>query len=198
MAVIDVYDFDHTLFEGETSLAFFFYTLKKRPWILFFMPVLLLSGILLLLFPNDLTIGKRFFLLPLKWVGAFHMIPDFWKEMKLQGRLAPWFHPTENDVPVVICSASPGFLLSPLFVDDLAVAAVLATEVEPSGLHFLTPNTRGPEKVRRLKEAFPEAQIRIAASDSEGHDGPLLQLASVPLLVRHFERTPMERRKPNG
>ena len=186
-AGIDVFDFDGTLFAGDTQLAFTAYALRHRPRTVLFLPLGLPGLVMALLRPHDLAHAKRFFLLPLAKAHAFDLIGPFWEEMKKEGRVD--LSPLGPDRPAVICSASPAFLLRPLFESVPRVVSVIGTELDPETLRILGPNNRGEEKVRRLKALFPEARIRRMLTDSAKHDAPLLALAEEPaVLPKRFRK----------
>ena len=188
MPEIDVYDFDHTLFRGDTYTVFLLYLFRRRPWLAPLSVFTLLGLLLMALIPWDMRPGKTVAFLPLRLARAWRYAGDFWAEMQAQGRIAPWFRPAENDVPTVVCTATPRFLVEPLFTGRLAIHTLIATELDPRTLRFTGRNNRGPEKVRRLRALFPGARVRIAASDSLRHDKPLLRLARQPMLVKDFTR----------
>ena len=84
--------------------------------------------------------------------------------------------------PACIVTASLRNWVEP-WAKSMGVGKVIATEAEvgPDGRltgRFATPNCRGPEKVRRLKEAYPDLNPArlIAYGDSSG-DNELLAFA---------------------
>ena len=78
---IDVYDFDGTLFDGESTGAFWRYCLRRRPSLLRFLPEQLLGGLLFLMDAQALTVAKRHFLCFLRGVDAEAMAQDFWSDI---------------------------------------------------------------------------------------------------------------------
>jgi hypothetical protein len=192
MPLIDVYDFDRTIFKHDTYTEFLRYACRRRPWLWPLLLFTLLGGLLMLLFPWDPRLGKRVSFIPMRLLRAPRMMDDFWAEMDRRGWIAPWFRPRENDVPVVICTASPRFMVEPLLKGMREVYCLVATELDPWTLRFYGRNNRGREKVRRLRRLFPHSQVRIACSDSIRHDRALLRIAKHPILVRSFERIALE------
>jgi phosphatidylglycerophosphatase C len=95
-----------------------------------------------------------------------------------------WRRWRQRRATLVIVTASPEILIAP-FARGLGADAVIGTELafDADGFAtggFLTPNCRGPEKVRRLREMFgAELQLAAAYGDTSG-DRAMLQIASVP------------------
>ncbi|MBR4457416.1 MAG: HAD-IB family hydrolase [Clostridia bacterium] len=88
-------------------------------------------------------------------------------------------------IRVAVISASPEVYMRVL-PEFVKVDAVLATpcEEDPKGLYTgeVGPNCRGEEKVRRVREAWPDAEIVTAYGDSRG-DLPMLAMTDRAVLV---------------
>ncbi len=193
MQLIDVYDFDRTIFKHDCYTEYFKYVCRHyHRWMYILCVFTFLGLILMALMPWDVRIGKMVTFIPIRIMFKPQRVKDFWKEMEERGWIAPWFQPLENDVPVVICTSSPRFLVEPLLQGARSVHCLLATEMDPRTLRFTGRNNRGEEKARRILEKFPGVQVRIVGSDSLKHDAPILRLAQRPTLVRDFERTELD------
>ena len=196
MQLIDVYDFDRTIFKYDTYSEFFRYVCTRHhPWMWVLLIFPLVGFLLMLLMPWDVRLGKTVTFIPIRLMNAPELMEEFWAEMARRGWIAPWFRPRENDVPVVVCTASPRFMVEPLLQGALQVDCLLATELHPRTLRFTGRNTRGGEKARRIRAHFPGCQVRIAGSDSVNHDRALLKMALQPTLVRDFERFALDPEK---
>lgn len=93
--------------------------------------------------------------------------------------IKPWYmsRKTANDV---IVSASYELWVN-LFSRNLGVKYVIATKTDLEG-KIIGRNCKGDEKVRRIREIFPNAIISCAYSDSST-DIPLLNLGSTAYVV---------------
>ena len=177
---MNVYDFDKTIFPRDSSLAFYFYCLRRRPRVLRRLPGVIGSALSLAAGRIDLTAFKeRFFsfLADLPEPGA--MVEAFWQANL--GDVHRWYLRARREDDLVI-SASPDFLVRPA-CRLLGVTRVIASPVDPRTGRFLGPNCRGAEKVRALRACFPDAPIDRFYSDSRS-DAPLAALAKSAFLVR--------------
>ena len=193
MQMIDVYDFDRTIFKHDCYTEYFKYVCQNyHRWMYILVIFPIIGLILMALMPWDVRFGKTITFIPIRIMFKPERVEAFWKEMDRRGWIAPWFRPAENDVPVVICTSSPRFLVEPLLTGIRQVYGLLATEMDPRTLRFTGRNNRGAEKARRILAEFPGVQVRIVGSDSIRHDGPILRLAQKPTLVRDFERSDID------
>lgn len=188
---IDVYDFDGTLFDGESTGAFWRYGLRRRPSLLRFLPEQLLGGLLFLMDAQALTVAKRHFLCFLRGVDAGAMAQDFWSDPRRLRRLAPWLRRAPGDIPFAIASASPAFLVAPA-ARRLGADVLVATRADPRTGLIRGENCRGEEKIRRLREALGDFSVRAMYTDDPVSDAPLLAMAEERYLVRHGRVTRMD------
>lgn len=110
------------------------------------------------------------------------LLPDLKRRLRPEALQRLRWHQARGD-RVLLCSASPRPLLQPLA--DWLEVELLCTELELFRGHWhsklASPNCKGPEKVRRLREHLgPLEELHIEAyGDSKG-DRELLQAAAVP------------------
>ena len=109
----------------------------------------------------------------------------FW-ELKAEPMLRPWYLAQKRPDDIIV-SDSAEFLLRPM-CEKLGVRLV-ATQVDPRTGLLEGPDCYGPEKPRRLREAFGDVEIEEFYSDSP-HDAPLAALARRAFLVNKDERLP--------
>ena len=177
---MNVYDFDGTIYRGDSSVDFYVYCILRYPWLICFLPYQIWG---ILLYKIGLTSKEReksaFF-------SFLKLIPDvegivakFWR--RNTGRIAVWYQCQKNESDVVI-SASPEFLLRPA-CSMLGLQNLIASEVNPSNGDFLGKNCYGGEKVRRFREMFPKAKIDSFYSDSRS-DSPMAAIAGKAYLVK--------------
>lgn len=177
---VNLYDFDNTIYKGDSSTDFFFYSMMKYPKVIKYVPRIVKSAILyklkrikktkmkenifsfLEIIPDVDTLVKSF------WQTHSCYIKDFYKKKK-----------HDNDI---IISASPEFLLKPM-TDKLKVKDLIASDVDKKTGKFNGLNCHGKEKVKRLNKKYKKLTVLEAYSDSLS-DIPILELADKAYLVK--------------
>ena len=186
---MNVYDFDNTILRGDSTARFFAYCLRRYPAMWRDLPAQALNGALFLLRLRPKQAFKERMLGFLRRIGDVDAaVEGFWRANF--GRVKPWYLAARKPDDVVI-SASPEFLIRPA-CERLGVGLAMGSPVDPRSGRFSGPNCHGEEKVRRLREAYPDARIDEFFSDSRS-DAPLAALARRAWLVRGDERIPWER-----
>lgn len=171
----DLYDFDKTIFDGESGTAFWLFCLKRHPKIIKYLPRQLKGLFGHYVFHKiSKERSKELFYSYLPCINAKKEAELFWE--KNSAKIFDWF-PLERDIPIVVCSASPLFQIKPI-CDKFGVDKVIATKMDPETGKIIGNNCKGEEKVRRIKEELPEYDFRNAFSDNIISDAPMLSLAS--------------------
>jgi len=172
----DLYDFDGTVFDGESGTEFFLFCLKRHPKLIKY---LLRQTIAALKYffekEKKLDVFKTEFYSFLSAIDAQKESELFWE--KNAHRMNPWFRPKESDVPVVICSASPLFQIKPI-CDRLGVSLVIATDLDEKTGKMRDINCKGEGKLEYIKKYAPDYTFRDVYTDSIEHDAPILSLAT--------------------
>ena len=188
---MNVFDFDGTIYNGDSSKDFFFFCLKHYP-----------------------KIRKKIF--PVMWYGAgygLHIVKkidfktklfsfvsliddidkavfDFWAEHKKN--VKNWYIEKRQPTDVII-SASPEFLLTD-FCKSLGAESLMASKVDKRTGKFDGANCHGEEKVRRFYELYPDAHIDEFYSDLYC-DTPLARLADKAFIVKGENLLPWDEKK---
>lgn len=178
---IKVYDFDKTIYEGDSSIDFFLFILLKRPIAIFkILPSLIFSILFFCLKKIDKERLKETYFSFLKYVdNTDELIEEFWKKNKK--KLKSWYLEQEHDKDVII-SASPDFLLSPM-TSKIGVLKLIASTVDKKTGKFLSKNCYGEEKVKRLNREMTSYRIVECYSDSHT-DRFLFYISDKPYLVK--------------
>ena len=175
---MDVYDFDGTLYRGDSTVDFFLHCLRAYPRIAITLPR---TGVAAAACFGAHVIDKTRFKKALyRFVAQVPNVPfevrRFWmaNECKIEGPC----NPQPGDL---VLSAGPEFLLR-----DVCAARglqLIASKVDPCTGQVLGQNCSGTEKVARLHELFPDAHIGRFYSDSH-NDTPLAELADEAFFVK--------------
>ena len=179
---MNVYDFDNTLYRGESGVHMFFYYLKKRPGLIRFAPRLL---------PGMIAYKRHQIALDdvgelVGWVLKKFMegiedyeqdAKDFWD--KHEHRLQPFYKELQHPDDLII-SAGPEQSLREV-CDRLGVSRYIGTVIseETGDLEFICYREN---KVKAFREKYPDEQIDNFYTDSM-NDKPLMDIARHVFLV---------------
>ncbi len=176
---VNVYDFDHTVYAGDSSVDFYLFCVKKQPDILRFLPGQASAAIRCSARRLDKTAAKaRFFSFLAGIEDTERMASEFWgiNRRKIQ----PWYLEQKKDTDIVI-SASPEFLLKPI-CNELNIRLIASLIDEKTG-KFKGENCYGKEKLYRLNREYPNIEVNNFYSDSQS-DAPLARFAEHSYLVK--------------
>lgn len=174
---MNIYDFDKTIFNGDSGMEFILFELKRHPRLLKYTPKMFMGCVKYLFKMIDKTKAKEYLYCFLPDVDSSKEVLDYWQINR--NRMFPYYRQEPDDV---IISASPEFLLRP--IADKMGWTLIASDVDPKTGKFLKPNCYGKEKVKRFRELYPDAEVQNAYSDSES-DLPMLNLAQNKYLIKN-------------
>jgi putative flippase GtrA len=182
---MNVYDFDHTIYRGDSSLDFFFFVLRRKPYLAALAP-LQAWGILRYLFRriSKETMKSSFFRF-IRFIRVETMAGQFW-ERNIR-KIKPWYIEQRRDEDVIV-SASPEFLLEPVAREYLR-CALIASRVDPKTGAYTGKNCHGEEKARRFRERYGDEKIDRFYSDSLS-DAPLAGMAGQSFMVKNNRIVP--------
>lgn len=179
--MINVYDFDKTIYDGDSSVDFYLYCLKRKKSIIFLLPIQIFAMVLYLLKMKEKEYFKEKFFSFLKKVPDVDLyVKEFWKE---KGKnIKPWYLEQKEQSDVII-SASPDFLLKPL-KKQLNINKIIATKVNKKTGKFESKNCHDKEKVNRFNKEIKNKKINKFYSDSMS-DKPMMEVAKESFLVNN-------------
>ena len=183
---IDVYDFDGTLYDGDSTADFVFFCLRRHPGLLLSLPPIAWQALRALTGRGSLTQMKSaLFFRMARRVDLEAEAERFWQDARTRQKLGKWFENTPRDLPVVIASASPEFELRHA-AKLLGNNTLIGTRCAPDG-RLIGRNCKGEEKLRRIREAVGDFTVRAMYTDDAKADAPLLAVAKERYLVTHGE-----------
>ncbi len=172
---MNAYDFDKTIFDGDSTAAFYFYCLRHQPRIMKWLPYQGWSFLLYSLKIIDKTTFKeRFYKFFTSIRNMDATLEKFWD--KNICRIKKWYLEQSEEDDLII-SASPEFLLRPA-CERLQIKGLIASRVNPESGEYTGLNCWGEEKVRRLLEEKGDIAYDYFYSDSYS-DTPLADRAKV-------------------
>lgn len=190
----NVYDFDGTIYRGDSTADFFRYCLRRYPAVLLdsLGAAAGFAGMFLGLVEKTKA-KERFYRFLTRIPDVDAALDDFWSSHI--ARIEEWYLAQKRPDDLII-SASPEFLLTPVCA-ALGVA-LLASRVDKRTGKTTGLNCHDQEKVRRMREAYPDTQVRLFYSDSVA-DTPLAAIAEEAYFVRRGKLSPFftgKRKRP--
>ena len=188
MKNIIVYDFDKTIYNGETSTDFMLFFLKRNPKYIIRIFNALYS---LFYYKKNLKKSKEIFFKILNGLDIKFLkeeINEFWKVKK--DKIFSWVYDEifENKKiadELILISATPSIFLDGIS-KELGFDKLLSTEFENLNEVFnskiIGANCKGEEKVRRLNNYISDYNILKFYSDSMS-DKPLFDLADEKIFI---------------
>ena len=177
---MNVYDFDGTIYQKDSSVEFYKFIIRKNPFIFYKCASRqLLAFIKYMLKTTSKEELKSDFFSFLKYIDVDQFLDEFVSsEMKY---INQWYL-SQHAKDDVIISASPAFLVNS-FADKLNVKNVIASLVDRRTGKFYSMNCYGEEKVKRFKQLYPLQSIECFYTDSK-KDLPMARLATHAFLVK--------------
>lgn len=185
---MNVYDFDNTIYKGDSTADFIIWCVKRKPQLAFKLLSCGASYISYITKNNSKTNFKEKMYSFLQWIDDIDgEVNEFWKEHIKN--IKTWYKNQQRDDDVII-SASPEFLLRPL-CNRIGINHLIASVVDKKTGFYSGINCFGAEKVRRLRNEYGGSNIESFYSDSKS-DEPLAELADNAYLVNGDEITEWE------
>lgn len=182
------YDFDKTIYDGDSTTDFFFYIIFHRPYLLIFIPYFL---VVLLCYALKIVSKKQikqllFFFVP--WHKNINKIVNkFWQ--KHANKVFDWYS-TQKQPDDIIISASLDFILEPI-MDVLAIENWLSTKFDVKTGKIFGENCYGEEKLIRFKNVYSNISLDAFYSDSMS-DLPMMKYAKEAYLVKNKKPVKIE------
>ena len=177
---MNVYDWDNTIYRGDSTFGFIRYLFIKRPKTLRNLPRTLGCGLLYVCKLMEKRKAKENFFHMFTYVDDMEEVVDAFTTEKLN-HVKDFYKQFQQDDDVVI-SASPDFLISS-FCKKVGIQTCIASPVDIHTGKYYGENCHGQEKVKRFEEVFGKRIIEAFYSDSLS-DTPLAKLANDAYLVK--------------
>ena len=191
---LNLYDFDNTIYNGDSSVDFFKFCVKKYPQIKKLYPKIIINYLKYKTKNLTITEFKEQTFSFLNYLSTQEaIVKKFWQSHK--NKIKKFYLDKKDHSNDIIISASPYFLLKPI-CDELKVKDLIASDVDINTGHFNKPNNCGEIKVNNFKNEYPNAIIFSMYSDSL-NDKPLLDLAQNSYLIKKNKIIDYHTYKPN-
>ena len=175
---MNAYDFDNTIYRGDSTKDFYIFCLKRHKKIALLSPSLGIAFLKYYVFKSGTkTQFKEKMYGFLKYCDLKKDVDDFWdSHIK---NIKDWYLEQKKADDVII-SASPEFLLKPL--EEKMGFNVIASKVNEKSGKYTGENCYWDEKVRRFKEIYGNSEIELFYSDHYS-DEPLAKISKKAFIV---------------
>lgn len=187
---MNVYDFDKTIYDGDSTVDFYLHCIKKHPDIILCLPRQLIGVIKFKLKIIEKTQFKE------EFYCFFSKIEDidadlrvFWD--KNQYKIRNWYK-EQQQLDDLVISASPEFILREI-CDRIGINNLIASKVDKKSGKYVGLNCYGAEKLRRYRLEYDEVLIDKFYSDSRS-DSSLAEYAREAFLVKENKIKKWEKR----
>ena len=184
---MNAYDFDNTIFYGDSTAKFYLFALKRHPKIFACAPSLTRAFVRFYIRKRgDKTDFKQTMYRFLTYIPDIDAeVEAFWKKHEDDIKT---FYIKQKHGDDLIISASPEFLLSPV-CQSLGIKNLIASKVDKHTGQYSGKNCHGEEKVRRFHKVFGNTEIEEFYSDSHSDD-PMAKIAHKAFMVNKDTVTP--------
>ena len=182
---IDVYDFDGTIYDGDSTFDYVKFCIRRHPRMLLALPRIAWAGLRLAAKRISLTQFKSaLFGVMTAYMNLSAEAEAFWQDERTKKKLGAWFYSTPRDLPIVIASASPEFELCHA-AKILGVENLIGTRADGATGQLIGKNCKGAEKIARIRAKMGECTVRAMYTDDAKADAPLLAIAQEKYIVTH-------------
>lgn len=186
---MNIYDFDDTIYAGDTNRDIMLYSFKKHPFMV--LKALKKAAVLDRDYKKGIVSFERvkeamlsfLFELPDRDQYINKFVDAHIKKIK------SWYLSRKTDNDIVI-SASYELWIS-VFCKKIGIKYVIGTKTDEDG-KIIGKNCKREEKLKRLAEVIPNASIASAYSDSS-EDIPLLEAAKTAFVVEGDKLIPYQK-----
>jgi len=180
---MNVYDFDDTIYDGDSTFDFYFYCLKKKIKLIKYLPKQSLYFFLYIIGKKTKKEFKEMFFIFLNGLENIdEMIFNFWIRNETKIKKFYLDNKKENDL---VISASPYFLLENI-CKKIGIKDLIATDMDKFTGKITGENCYGEEKVVRFRQKYKNKKINNFYTDSLS-DLPLINIAKKSYIVKKQE-----------
>lgn len=145
----NVFDFDGTIYDGDSSIDFFLFALKKKKRLIFHIPIIIFYYILLCFHRIKKEKMKEiYFSFLKKFTIKDHLVEEFW--ITHNHKLKPELIKLVKEEKSCIITASPEFLVAYPFAKSKI--KVIGTDINQKNGRVTGKNCESKEKIKRLKK----------------------------------------------
>lgn len=175
------YDFDKTIYDGDSSTDFFLYMVLTRTYLLLFFPWFLMVVFLYGLKVLSKKKTKQFLFFFIPWFKNIDQIVEKFWDKKI-GKVFQWYKDQQKENDLII-SASLDFVLVPA-MKRLGIKNYFCTLYNKKTGKIIGENCYGKQKYIRFQAKFNGVVLKSFYSDSMS-DYPMMRIAEEAYLVKN-------------
>lgn len=180
---MNVYDFDNTIYDGESAVDFFFMCAKKKPSLFRLLPLILVKLIKykmckITIDELEYFVEKYSYSLILEIGDVEKLVKEFWD--KNISKVKPYYKNQKKEDDLIL-SATAGFLLSE-FSRRMGGIKYISSEIDIKKGRVLRVCFRD-NKAEIFKASYPDVEIDEFYTDSM-NDKPIIDMAKSAYLVK--------------
>lgn len=181
---MNVFDFDNTIYDGESTLDLFFFYIVRKPWLVKLLPTVLKAFARYK--KGDVTLNEvieRY--VPIVEKDALRVF-DFENDPKVfwdkhEKKIKPLYNELKSDDDLII-TASPDFNIEEI-CRRLGIKHHLTSRVDRTTGRILFVNIR-ENKIKAYEEAYGDIQIENFYTDSPENDAWMIEKATHAFVVK--------------
>lgn len=180
---MNVYDFDGTIYNGDSTIDFYIFCIRRHPSLIRCLPKQIVAAIKYRVKQINKTEFKEQFYCFLQEIDDIDLeVTKFWNIH--ENKVKEWFK-TQKQICDVVISASPEFLLEGICYRH-GITNLIASRVNKYTGKYTGLNCYGEEKVKQFKIRFPKEVINNFYSDSYS-DLPMAKISQKSFIVKGNE-----------
>jgi len=177
---INIYDFDETIYDGNSAIDVYLYCVKKNIRCLSILPrTLLYYGLYYMRIKTKEEVKAVYYSFVKYFDNIENIVEEFWNRNSYKIKR---FYVNKNHENDIVISATPELLLKPI-CKKLEVKDLIGSVIDKRTGKYLRKNCKGVEKVNRFLEKYSNYKVLNSFSDSFT-DQPIFDLAENAYLVK--------------
>lgn len=178
--LVNVYDFDKTIYRHDSGVDFYFFSLKKHPFKVLKSTFKTVPSLILYLFKKRNTLDlKDNILYFINEVDLKKLVNDFWDTHEKY--INNWYKKQKRKDDVIV-SANTDFLLKEI-CKRLGIKNMIATTYDFKKKKHVGLHCKNKNKITMFYEKYPKYKMNKTYSDSK-HDIPLLEEGKEAYVVK--------------
>lgn len=178
---MNAYDFDNTIYKGDTSVDLVLYTLIKRPFLMIkYIFKTIPTGVKYIFKKAKTSDAKEILFGFLTEINDLDKYLDLFADKHMKN-IKKWYYEIQKKDDIVISASYTIWVKK--FCDRLNIKNIIATDIDLKTGKIIEENCSRKEKLIKFDKRYPNKIIKKSYSDSP-KDIPLLERAKIGYVVK--------------